>query len=273
MKFFLTLISVTIFCQMVFGQKTSPKGFAIYLLPQSVKTNRLKAIDLKKLKPTGTPVITESDIRYYQKESHEFRVDNLAANRIKKINDQGGTRAFAVFVGDQAIYTGAFWKSILSQSFDGILINTFKAVGNRPYNWQSEYPILTLETGYPSPSYFKGEDFRSDARIFKALEEAGKLYEEAELIVKCKKIRSSMKRRTSHIFTFDVVSVTKGEFSKKEFEIELLDYELLPELEYNKGIYAGKVVNFNQNQEIILEISKQVGKEKPIWFLREYRKK
>jgi hypothetical protein len=258
---------------MAVGQKTSPKGFAIYLLPQNIKTNRLKNLDLKKLKPTGTLVITESDIQYYQKETHEFRVDNLAAGRIKKINDQGTARGFAVFVGDQAIYTGAFWKSIFSQSFDGIIINTFKAVGNRPYSWQSEYPILTLETGYPSPSYFKGTDLRSAPKIFKALEEAGKLYEKAELIVKCKKIKATMKRRASHIFTFDVVGVAKGEFKEKEIEFELYDYQLLPELEYNEPIYSGKEVNFNQNQEIVLEISQQVGKEKPGWFLREYRKK
>ena len=269
--FFFALIFVL--CQMVSAQKVSPKGFAIYLLPANVKSNQLKKLDLKKLKPFGKPVITESDIRYYQKDNHEFGVDNLAAARIKKINSQGGRKSFGVFVDSEAVYVGAFWKSILSQSFDGIVIDTYKAVGSEPYGWWTDFPILFLETGYPSAEYFKGPDLRSDTRILNALEKVGKLYDKVELIAKCKKIKPTMKRRMSHIFTFDVVGVTRGEFRKKEIEFELFDYKLLPELEYNEGIYAGKAVNFNTNQEFVLTVSQQVGKEKPDLFLREYRKK
>ena len=109
-------------------------------------------------------------------------------------------------------------------------------------------------------------------RYIKALENAGKLYDELELVVKCKKIVGTRKRRLSHIFTFEVVKETKGKFNKKEIELELNDYQLLTELEYNEGIYAGQKVNFNQNQEIILKISQQVGQEKPDWFLRSIKK-
>lgn len=258
---------------MAFAQKISAKGFNFYLLPENVKSNQLAKLDLQKLKPTGKPLISESEIRYYQKETHEFRIDYLAADRIKKINDQGGTRAFAVFVGDEAIYVGAFWKSILSQSFDGIVIDTFKAVGKPPYYSNTDFPVLRLETGYPTPEFFKSADLRADSRIFKALEEAGKLYEEVEMIVKCKKITASGTRRPGSHFDFEVVSVTKGEFKNKELKLFLFDGKLLPELDAELGWGAGENVKFNPNAEIILEISKQTGREKPDWFLREYRKK
>ena len=269
--FFFALIFA--FCQTVSAQTDSTKGFAIYLLPANVKSNQLNNLNLKKLKPFGQPVITESDIRYYQKDNHEFGVDNLAAARIKKINSRGGTKPFVVFAGHEAVYVGAFWKSILSSTFDGIVIDTYKAVGGEPYGWWTDFPILFLELGYPSPNYFKGTDSRSDERVLKALESAGKLYDLAELVVKCKKIKPTRKRRLSHIFTFDVIGVAKGEFKEKEIEFELSDYKLLPELEYNEGIYAGKAVNFNSDQELVLTISRQVGKEKPDYFLRAYRKK
>jgi len=271
--FFLALISTLVFCQTAFGQNNSQKGFAIYLLPENIKSNQLKNLDLEKLKPIGKPFIAESDIRYYQKDNHRFRIDYLAADRLKKINDGGTGRTFAVFVNGEAIYAGAFWKSIRSQSFDGIIIDTFKAVGKPPYYSNTDFPELALETGYPSAEFFKGTDWRADSRILKALEEAGKLYDEVELVVKCKKITASGKRRPSSHFTFEVVAVTKGEFTDKEIKFELYDGDLLPELDAKLGWGAGENVDFNANQEIILKISKQVGRDKPDWFIREYRKK
>lgn len=183
--FFLFFVSLIVFCQMISAQNNSPKEFAIYLLPGNIKSNQLSKLDLKKLKPTGKPLVSQSEIHYYQKETHEFRIDYIASDRIKKINQRGGTQPFAVFVGNEAIYVGAFWKSVLSQSFDGVVIDTFKAVGNPPYYSNSDYPILTLEPGYPSPAYFKSADLRADSRIFKALEDAGKLYEAVVLVVTC----------------------------------------------------------------------------------------
>lgn len=271
--FFLALVSLIVFCQMVLAQDNSPKGFAIYLLPGNIKSNQLSKLDLKKLKPTGKPLISQSEIQYYQKETHEFQIDYIAADRIKKINDRGGTAPFAVFIGNEAIYVGAFWKSILSSTFDGIIINTFKAVGNPPYYSGSDFPVLTLELGYPSPEYFKSADLRADSRIFKALKDAGKLYEDVELVVTCNKIVGTGKRRMSFIFTLPVVSVTKGEFAEKEITLELFDGKMLAEFDAERNARIGENTNFDLKQEVILKLSKQVGKEKPDWFLREYEKK
>jgi hypothetical protein len=258
---------------MVLAQNNSPKGFAIYLLPDDIKPNQLAKLDLKKLKPTGKPFIDETELWFYQKETHEFRIDYIAADRLKKLNDRGVPKTFAVFVGDEAIFAGAFWKSILSQSFDGIVIDTFKSVGKPPYYSNTDFPVLTFETGYPSARFFKGPDLRADPRIFKALEAAGKLYDELEMVVKCKQIVASGKRRPSSIFTFDIISVTRGEFADKEIIIELFDGDLLPELDAKLSWSAGQSLKFNPNTEIILEFSKQVGKARPDRFLREFRKK
>ncbi len=257
---------------MVFGQN-NPRGFAIYQLPDSVKSNQLSTLDLKKLKPTGAPLIAESDLWFYQKENHEFRIDYTAALRIKKINEQGGTQPFAVFVGDEAIYVGAFWKTILSASFEGVMIDTYKALARADKKSNPDFPVLTLELGYPSPKYFIGTDPRADTRIFKALEKAGKLYEAAELIVKCKKITATGTRRPGSEFTFEIVSVTKGEYKDKEINFVLYDSELLSELGAKQGWGLGTNVEFNPDQVIVLEISQKVGREKPEFFIREYRKK
>src|SRR5215204_1016367 len=271
--FFLAFITTLVFCQMIFGQQISQIGFAVYMLPVDIKSNQLKNLDLKNLKPTGKPLIAESDIWFYQKETHEFRINYMAADRLKKINNRGDTHPFAVFVGDEAIYVGAFWKSILSQSFDGIIIDTYKSVGKPPYYSNTDFPVLTLELGYPSAEYFKGADLRADSRIFKSLEAAGKLYEDVELIAKCKKITDSGTRRPGSNFIFEAISITKGEFKDKEISFFLFDGKLLPELDAKLGWGAGENVKFNPNTEIILKISKQAGRDKPDWFLREYRKK
>lgn len=270
--FFLASVSFFVFCQMVVAQNSS-QGFAVYLLPDSLKNETLSTPELKKLKPNGAPLIAESDIRYYQKETHSFRIDYEAAKRVKKLNDEDSRARFAVFVGNEAIYAGTFWRSTSSFSNSGIIINTYEAFLIADKNSTPDFPVLTLRTGYPTPAFFKDQDLRADSRIFNALEKAGKLYEEVELIVKCRKITATGTRRPGSEFTFDVVSVTKGELKGKEISFTLYDGELLGELGAKLGFGAGENVEFNKDQEIVLEISQQVGRAKPDFFIRKYRKK
>ncbi len=271
--FFLALISLVCFCQMVFAQNKSSKGFSIYLLPANIKPGQLSKLNLKKLKPIGKPFVGSDEILLYQKETHEFQIDFKASERLKKLIIPVNGKPFAVFIGEEAIYTGAFWTSISSQSFEGIIINKEKAIGNPPYFSNTDYPILSLELGYPSPKYFKNADSRSDSRIFKALQDAGKLYQEVELVVTCKKIVGTGKRRASFIFTLPVVAVTKGEFDEKELTLEIYDGKMLAEFDAEGKMLIGENTNFNQKQEVILKLSKQVGKNKPDWFLKGFKKK
>lgn len=273
MKIFF-LLSAIIFAgvQMITAQKINPEGFNIYLLPK-IKPDRLSTINIKNLKPYGKPLISQNEILYYQKETHEFQIDYIAAERIKKINDSGSSSIFVVFLGEKAVYVGAFWKSIFSKSFDGIIIDTFKALGKSPYYSNSDFPVLKFELGFPSSEYFKGIDHRNDAEIFSALENAGVLYDELELTVKCKNIIATGKRRPSSIFTFDVISVNKGKFDEKEITLELFDRKLLSELEADLGFQTAGDLNFNKEIEIILTYLKQMGKPEPNMFFKTFRKK
>jgi hypothetical protein len=68
-------------------------------------------------------------------------------------------------VGRDPIYLGAFWPLYSSLSFDGVVI---------PVPLMDE-PVIQITLGYPSPSFFAGEDPRSDPRILQALAQAGRL--------------------------------------------------------------------------------------------------
>jgi len=263
--FFLVIVSLIAFCPMVLAQNNSPQGFAVYLLPANIKSKNLSALDLQKLKPAGKPLIAAEDINFYQKETHEFQVEFPAAEKLRKMQNDLRGKTFGVFAGGEAVYAGAFWTSIWSQSFDGVIIDIF--------DLREDYPTLEFAAGYPSPEWFKGEDRRADKRILKALENAGKLYEEVELVVKCQKITASGTRRPGSHFTFEIVAVTKGEFRDKEINLFLYDGKLLSELDAKLGWGKDENVNFNPDTQIILNLSQQAGREKPDWFLKSYRKK
>ncbi|MDD5039151.1 MAG: hypothetical protein PHN78_07535 [Dehalococcoidales bacterium] len=69
-------------------------------------------------------------------------------------------------------------------SFDGVTIW-------KPLSTQ-EPRVVTLELGYPSQSFYKGEDPRSNAEVIKSLEQAGKLINKLS-ITSVDKLPHSMK--------------------------------------------------------------------------------
>jgi hypothetical protein len=274
--FFLVTISVIILNQMVLAQDNSKKGFAIYLLPDNIKSNKLATLDLRKLKPFGKPFIAQNEIISYQKETHGFQIDYLASDRLKKLQIPVSGKPFAVFIGDKAIYTGAFWTSISSQSFDGVIINKQKAIGNPPYYSNTDYPILTLETGYPTSEKFKGNDPRSDERILKNLEQNELLYEYFETVGKCQKLIGTGKRHASYVFTFSLDSTVNGNFPEKLYTFEqFADFggtKMLSLLEANKGLKIGEnpVSAFDSNKKILLKLSIQVKSSEPKIYLEDF---
>ena len=72
-----------------------------------------------------------------------------------------------VCIDKQPVYWGAFWTPISSQSFDGVTIW-------QPMLLQEPY-IIILQLGYPSNSFYGGEDPRNNQEIFDSLDKAGKL--------------------------------------------------------------------------------------------------
>jgi len=76
-------------------------------------------------------------------------------------------KSFLVCVDKAPVYWGAFWTPVSSMSFDGVTI--WKPLGTQ------EPKVITLELGYPSSSFYIGEDPRNNTAVIKSLEQAGKL--------------------------------------------------------------------------------------------------
>ena len=87
---------------------------------------------------------------------------------MKKLKVRRDGQPFVVFVGDEAIYTGAFWNGFSSATFLGVAVDVSKLEG--------EFPMVKLELDYP-PLAPKNIAFdpRPDERIFEALKKAEKI--------------------------------------------------------------------------------------------------
>ncbi|MEO7508276.1 MAG: hypothetical protein ABIZ95_13615 [Pyrinomonadaceae bacterium] len=211
------LIFAVVFCsglQMAFAQDNS--GYALYLLPPSIRSADLAKLDIKKIKAAGKPLITTTDISSYVKDRHEMVIYDQAGLRLKKLVVPVGGRPFIVFAGGEPIFTGAFWTSLSSISFHGVVINVTDLKG--------DYPVLKLELDYPSTAANSTTaDPRSDPRIMRILEKNSKLREEVWLYGKCKEVRPTQKRRQSFVFTFDVTSVVRSTYDPSQVVFENYD--------------------------------------------------
>jgi len=142
-----------------------PEGFAIYLTEGDIPPSKmpiLSHIDL-----TGQPIVSTKDIISYNVLTHEILLTADAFDRVSSLDVPVRGRSFVVCVDRQPVYWGAFWTSLSSQSFDGITIVT--PLGS------TESKIIKIELGYPSASYFNGEDPRNDLNVIRALQQDGRL--------------------------------------------------------------------------------------------------
>jgi hypothetical protein len=247
----------------VLGQQ-KPKEFSLYLLPEPADLKqKYRAFDIGKLKkPVGDPLIAAKDIAHYQKDRHEIGIYYTTGLRLKtKAVDLIG-KPFAIFVGDVPIYAGAFWPASSSQSYDGVYID--------PSDFQGDFPILKLQFGYPTNKFTTGPDRRADARVFKAFEDAGMLYQELFIRGKCVAMRDTMKRRAGIIYTFSVDSVVKGNYKDSEITFETWadgEYGKLLDALTAKGVPYGDNWAFDKNKEILLKFEQRTDLTKqPRWF-------
>lgn len=142
--------------------------FAIYLVDEETPAAELAETALENLKLEDTPILSAADVVAYTRESHQVELTPAAYERLVAFFDTLPVigRPFVVCVGAQRIYAGAFWTPLSSLSFDGIVIEFL------PNNTHT----IRIQLGYPeSPDLFRGFDLRSDPRILRSLEEAGKL--------------------------------------------------------------------------------------------------
>ena len=152
---------------LVFSSCTISKGdgFAIYLTKGDIPPAQMPA--LSHVDTAEPPIISMKDIITYNAQTHELKLTTSAFERISQLDVPVIGRSFVVCVDKKPIYWGAFWTPISSLSFDGVTI--WKPLS-------SEGPhVITIELGYPSSSFYGGEDPRNNPEVMRSLEQAGKL--------------------------------------------------------------------------------------------------
>jgi murein DD-endopeptidase MepM/ murein hydrolase activator NlpD len=148
------------------GDPAQP-AFAIYLVKGEIAPAELQQRAPGELDLEDTPILTMDDILTYDWEVHELTLTGAAYDRVAGLEvSTGSGRPFVVTVHGEPVYLGAFWTSASSASFDGIVIDVLAATAGRP---------LRIQLGYPGADFYTGEDLRDDARVFQALQKAGKI--------------------------------------------------------------------------------------------------
>jgi len=138
--------------------------FAIYLFKNKTLIETLASTPAR-IELEDKPFISTQDIISYSKETHEIELTDDALEKVRNLDVPIKGRPFAVCLGQEIIYTGAFWTPISSIGFNGIIIMKPLA--------KSEY--IQLEPGYPSESFYNGDDPRNNPRILECLQRSGKL--------------------------------------------------------------------------------------------------
>ena len=115
------------------------------------------------LKESGELVISDLDIIYYNKTSHEIKLTDAGVAKIEGLQVPLNGTGFVVKVEGRGIYRGAFWSPLSSIPYHGVVIETLVNEN-----------LVKVEAGYP-PSQFQGEDPRDNPKVFDYLEKVGKL--------------------------------------------------------------------------------------------------
>jgi hypothetical protein len=166
-KPFLKIITALFCILFMYGGCTATKGegFAIYLTKADIPPSKMEA--LSHVEIADQPLISTNDIITYNAQTYEMKLTTNAFKRVYQLEVPVEGKSFLVCVDKEPIYWGAFWTPVSSISFDRVTIW-------KPYNSQGS-PIITLELGYPSSSFYGGEDPRNSPEILKSFERAGKL--------------------------------------------------------------------------------------------------
>ncbi|HUW14429.1 MAG TPA: hypothetical protein VM537_32195 [Anaerolineae bacterium] len=151
------------------ASQSSVGRFDVYLVKQDISPQQMTNANLAELQLEETPLLSIEDIVTYAWATHEIELTPSASERVARLESSRlsmGGLPFVICAGGEPIYGGALWTSYSSATYDGIVINVYPASSGQP---------LPIRLGYPSPEWFKGEDLRSDPRILRSLQEAGKL--------------------------------------------------------------------------------------------------
>jgi hypothetical protein len=147
------------------------EGFAIYPTRDNIPPDKMEMLSHGDI--ADEPIISIQDVITYNAQTHEIKLTDQAFDRISRLEVPVRGKSFLVCVDRAPIYWGAFWTPISSVSFDGITI--WQPFGPR------ELKVITLEPGYPSSSFYRGEDPRNNPAILRSLEQSGKLVDKLSI--------------------------------------------------------------------------------------------
>ena len=120
--------------------------------------------------PAGRPCIEMADISSYDWGTHTITLRRESAVRLARVVQP--PREFTVTAGGETVYRGRFVSPFQSATVATVVI-VLPPLGDEDLTEEQ----IRLELGYPSERYFEGADPRSDPRVRRALEQAGRLAE------------------------------------------------------------------------------------------------
>ena len=162
--------------------KSNGEGYAIYLTKEDVSPTKMEAssnVDI-----AADPIIGLNDIVRYNSQTYEMKLTDSAFQRISNLEVPVSGKSFVVTLDKKPIYWGAFWTPVSSIAFEGVTIW-------KPYG-PTAIKIITLELGYPAPSFYAGKDPRNNPELLKSLAQSGKLINKLS-IDNIEKLSQSMK--------------------------------------------------------------------------------
>jgi hypothetical protein len=165
---FIIVVSCILLIIITYGSyitSTKGKGFAIYLTKNDIPPAKMEALNHVDI--SDEPIISVKDLITYNAQTHEMKLTPEAFDHVHELDVPVTGKSFVVCIDKEPIYWGAFWTPISSLSFDGVTIW-------QPYNTQGQ-KIIVLELGYPSSSFYSGEDPRNDKKVLESLEKDGVL--------------------------------------------------------------------------------------------------
>jgi hypothetical protein len=159
-----SLLLIVIFC--FYGCKSpAGEGFAIYLPARDIPVSGMESLSHVDL--ADKPLVSLVDVVSYSRNTHEIQLTPESYSRITNLEVPVSGKAFLVCVDHYPVYWGAFWTPISSISFDGVTI--WKPLSSQ------DPKVIKLELGYPSSSFYGGEDPRNNVEVMESLKQAGKL--------------------------------------------------------------------------------------------------
>jgi hypothetical protein len=104
------------------------------------------------------PLLTLADITFYDPETFELGLTPAAVERLARLEVPMSGLPFVVLLNGWPAFTGAFWSSLSSQSFEQAVVIDVLPL--------QQTGSLHLSLGYPASSdRFRGQDWRRDPRF------------------------------------------------------------------------------------------------------------